>query len=141
MTAVLDTNVLFARQNRSDQYHESASAILSGIDHGELPAINIPDFVVAESMTLLSNKNGHRTAVAVLDRLIEGSQFNLQSTSTSDFNRTQAIFRRHSHLSFVDSLIVAYMRRNDITYLYSFDDDFDNIDGVTRLNAAVNPFE
>jgi predicted nucleic acid-binding protein len=141
MTAVLDTNVLFARQNRSDQYHESASAILSGIDHGELPAIHIPDFVVAESMNLLSNKNGHRTAVAVLDRLIEGSQFDLQSTPESDFNGAQAIFRQHSHLSFVDSLIVAYMRRSGIQYLYSFDDDFDEIEGVTRLNAAVNPFE
>lgn len=139
MTAVLDTNVLFARQNKNDQYHESANAILSGVDHGELPAIRIPDFVVAESMNLLSNKNGHRTAAAVLDRLLEGSQFSLQSTSKADFNSTQALFRRYSHLSFVDASIIAFMQREGIEYLYSFDDDFDTVEGITRLNTAVDP--
>ena len=32
------------------------------------------------------------------------------------------------------------MEREGIEYLYSFDDDFDSLDAVTRLNTADNPF-
>jgi len=32
------------------------------------------------------------------------------------------------------------MEREGIEYLYSFDDDFDALDAVTRLNTADNPF-
>lgn len=32
------------------------------------------------------------------------------------------------------------MLSNDIEYVYSFDDDFDAFDGITRLNTATDPF-
>ena len=32
------------------------------------------------------------------------------------------------------------MQREGIKYLYSFDDDFDAIDGVSRLETPNNPF-
>ena len=32
------------------------------------------------------------------------------------------------------------MQREDIEYIYSFDDDFDVFDDVTRLTTAANPF-
>jgi len=35
---------------------------------------------------------------------------------------------------------VAFMQSEGIEYIYSFDDDFDAVDGVTRLNTATNPF-
>jgi predicted nucleic acid-binding protein len=41
----------------------------------------------------------------------------------------------------VDSIIAAYMQSEDIEYIYSFDDDFDVFDDVTRLTTATNPFK
>ena len=35
---------------------------------------------------------------------------------------------------------VAFMRGADIEYIYSFDDDFDGVEGIERLNAPVNPY-
>jgi predicted nucleic acid-binding protein len=32
------------------------------------------------------------------------------------------------------------MDREGVEYLYSFDDDFDALDGVTRLETPENPF-
>ena len=32
------------------------------------------------------------------------------------------------------------MQRVDIEYLYAFDDDFDGVNGITRLATAENPF-
>jgi predicted nucleic acid-binding protein len=58
----------------------------------------------------------------------------------ADFNAAQALFRQYPALSFVDTTIAAYMKREEIEYLYSFDDDFDAVDGLTRLDIAANPF-
>ena len=35
-------------------------------------------------------------------------------------------------------IIVAYVKRTDIEYTYSFDDDFDRFDNITRLTTAVD---
>jgi len=35
----------------------------------------------------------------------------------------------------------SYMDRKDIEYLYSFDDDFDALSGITRLETPDNPFK
>lgn len=32
------------------------------------------------------------------------------------------------------------MTRQDVEYLFSFDDDFDAVEGLTRLETADNPF-
>lgn len=126
-------------QSASDQYHEQAREIVTAIDHGDLLDVHITDHVLAETLNVLTNKIDHRTATAVLDRLTEGTHFELHHSPNTDFNATQVLFRQHSHLSFVDASIVAHMRRNEIEYLYSFDDDFDGVDGVTRLNAPIDP--
>ena len=63
----------------------------------------------------------------------------LSEVSKVDFNASQAFFRRCGEISFVDSTIAAYMEREGIEYLYSFDDDFDVLDGVTRLETADSP--
>jgi hypothetical protein len=33
------------------------------------------------------------------------------------------------------------MQRQDLEYIYTFDDDFDHFDGITRLTSVSNPFE
>jgi predicted nucleic acid-binding protein len=33
------------------------------------------------------------------------------------------------------------MRRTGIEYLYSFDDDFDRVEWITRLDTATDPYE
>jgi len=77
----------------------------------------------------------------MLDRLIEGAHFEIVHAPKADFNAAQALFRRYGELSFVDSTIAAYMDREDIEYLYSFDDDFDAVTDLTRLETADNPFK
>jgi len=138
--ALLDTNVLFASASARDEYHDRAREIVRGIDHGELPEAIVTNYVVAETLNLSGEKLGADAANQMLDRLIEGAHFEIVHAPKSDFNAGQALFRRYSELSFVDSTIAAYMDREDIGYLYSFDDDFDAVEGLTRLETADNPF-
>lgn len=138
--AVVDTNVLFATSSARDEYHERARAIVRGIDHGDLPEVVVTDYVVAETLNLVGEKITPQTATDLLDRLIEGAHFDVRHTPQSDFKTGQALFRRYPDLSFVDATIAAFLQRTEIEYLYSFDDDFDSLDDVTRLTTADDPF-
>jgi predicted nucleic acid-binding protein len=139
--ALLDTNVLFASASSRDEYHDRAREIVRGIDHGDLPEVIITNYVVAETLNLSDEKLGADAANQILDRLIEGTHFEIVHAPKADFNAAQALFRRYGELSFVDSTIAAYMDREDVEYLYSFDDDFDAVTDLTRLETVDNPFE
>ena len=139
--ALLDTNVLFASASARDEYHDRARAIIRAIDHGELPEALVTNYVVAETLNLSGEKLGSDAANQLLDRLVEGAHFEIVHAPKPDFTAAQAQFRRYSELSFIDSTIAAYMQREDIEYLYSFDDDFDTLDWVTRLGTADDPFD
>lgn len=138
--ALLDTNVLFASASARDEYHSRAREIIRGVDHGTLPETVVTNYVVAETLNLTRERLGPETATDMLDRLIEGAHFEVTHAPQADFTAAQALFRRYSGLSFVDATLVAYMQRKDVDYLYSFDDGFDAVDGLTRLETAENPF-
>ncbi|QLH81388.1 type II toxin-antitoxin system VapC family toxin [Halosimplex pelagicum] len=138
--ALLDTNVLFASASARDEYHDRGREIVRAVDHGDLPETIVTNYIVAEVLNLTGERLGPETGNEMLDRLIEGAHFEVVHAPQSDFNAAQALYRRYSGLSFVDATLVAYMQRENIEYLYSFDDDFDEIDDVTRLETATSPF-
>ncbi|MFB6124786.1 MAG: type II toxin-antitoxin system VapC family toxin [Halanaeroarchaeum sp.] len=138
--ALLDTNLLFASASARDDYHDCSRKIIRGIDHGELPEAIVTNYVVAETLNLTGEKLNPDAAHQMLDRLIEGAHFEIVHAPKADFNAAQAIFRRYGELSFVDATIAAFMEREEIEYLYSFDDAFDALDNLTRLDTADNPF-
>jgi len=138
---VCDTTVLYAAGNQNAQRHERGFEIINGADGGELPVIRIPDAVLIETMNGLTRDVGHETAVTVLERLQVGSQFDLVREPRTVWDTGIDLFVQVERLALADALIVAGARHSGIEYLYSFDDDFDGLDGITRLNAAANPFD
>lgn len=138
--ALLDTNVLFASASARDDYHEPARAIVRGVDHGELPDALVTNYVVAETLNLTAEKLGPDIANGLLDRLREATHFDIVHATQSDFATAQLTFRRYPELSFVDATITAYAEREGVEALYSFDDDFDAIDSLTRLSTPDNPY-
>ena len=139
MTAILDTNVLFAAASARDRYHDRASAIVAGIDSSELPSALITDYVVAETMDLTRERLGSGVATDLLDRLTEGAQFEVVHTAQADFTAAKALFRTYSELSFVDATLAAYADRQGVDICYSFDDDLDVVSELTRLDTATDP--
>jgi predicted nucleic acid-binding protein len=138
--ALLDTNVLFASASARDEYHDEGLAIVRAVDHGELPEAVVTNYVVAETLNLVRKKLGPDTAKEMLDRLIEGAHFEVEHAPQADFNAAQALFRRYPELSYVDATIAAYMEREGVDYVYSFDEDFDAVDTITRLETPDNPY-
>lgn len=138
--ALLDTTVLFAAAYRRDGAHDDALAILTGCDDGSLPEAVVLDYVLAETLNGLLTHAGHDEAVDFLDRIEENSRFHVESAH-GIVAAGKALFRRHAPLSFVDACIVGYMQTEAVEYLYAFDDDFDAVEDVYRLDSATNPFD
>lgn len=91
-------------------------------------------------MNGLGRDVGHGTAVDFLHRLQEGSRFDVTREPGSVWSNGIAYFERHDRLSLADGLLVATARHHDLPHCYSFDDDFDGFDGITRLPTPENPF-
>ncbi|EMA64310.1 PIN domain-containing protein [Halorubrum lipolyticum] len=139
--ALVDTTVLFAAAYRPDSAHGAALPILRGTDDGSLPEAVILDYVLAETLNGLTTHAGHDAAVDLLDRIEENARFHVDSLTTDALAAAKALFRRHEPLSFVDACIVAYMQTEGLGYLYAFDNDFDAVADVYRLDTAVDPYD
>ncbi|SHG39423.1 type II toxin-antitoxin system VapC family toxin [Halobaculum gomorrense] len=138
--ALVDTSVLFAAAYRRDAAHEEGLAIVRGIDSGALPEGVVLEYVLAETLNGLATHAGHDPAVDFLDRLEENANFHIEPITGSVHASAKSMFRRHARLSFADAAVVAHMRTAGLGYLYAFDDDFDGIDDVYRLDSATDPY-
>lgn len=136
MTAVLDTNVLYGAIDESDAHHDGAREILLAVDGGSIGPVHVSDYVVAETLSLAHSRLGHEIAVELLDRLNDNSHIEVIHSPQQEYHGSIEVFREYQNLSFIDASIVAYMERAEIETLYSFDTDFDAVDGVQRAEAV-----
>jgi len=140
--AVVDANILIDYKDTSrDTRHERAERIIYGIDSGELPTGRVTNYVLLEALNWIHERQRHEIAVDLRKRLVASAGFELTHCAQKDFRRAVERFESDERLSFGDATIVAYMQRTGIEYLYSFDDDFDGIEAITRLDTADNPFQ
>lgn len=139
---VVDSNVLIDYKDTSaDGRHQRAEAVVYAIDAGDLPTSRITNYVLLEALNWIHERHRHDIAVDLCTRLSDSAGFELVHTAQTDFHRAVELFDRYDQLSFGDATIAAYMERAGIEYLYSFDDDFDALDHISRLERATNPFE
>ena len=137
--AVADSNVLIAYALSRDQNHDRGAEIVRGVDGRSLPDCVLTNYVLGEVLNYIHNRAGQDIALDTLERLDRSPGFSIDNCAQRDFLEGKKLFRKYDRLTFVDSITVAYIQREDIGCLYSFDDDFDGIDGVMRLDDAVTP--
>ena len=139
--AGIDSNVLIDYKDTSaDTRHERAEAIVHAIDSGDLPTARITNYVLLEALNWIHERQRHDIALDLHARLSDSAGFELVHSAQKDFTRAVELFETYEGLAFGDATIVAYMEREDVEYLYSFDDDFDAIPSITRLETPENPF-
>ena len=138
--AVVDTGVLIGMADADDEYHDTATEIVHEMDHGDLPTGRVTNYIVLETLNWIHNRKRHEKAVETYERLNQSAGFEVLHAAQKDFPSAVDLFQTYDGLSFGDATIAAYMQREGIEYLYSFDGDFDTLDGITRLETADNPF-
>lgn len=139
--AVLDSNILIDYKDTSAySRHERAEDIVYAIDSGDLPTVRVTNYILLESLNWIHERQRHDIAVDLRNRLSNSAGFELVHSAQKDFHRAVDLFETYEGLAFGDATLAAYMEREGIEYLYSFDDDFDVIEGITRLETPSNPF-
>jgi predicted nucleic acid-binding protein len=139
--ALVDTTVLFAAAYRWDGIHDAVLSVLKGIDDGTLPEAIVLDYVLAETLNSLTTHADHDAAVDLLDRIEENARFHIGSLTTDALATRKTIFHQHEPLSFVDACLVRYLQTKGLGYLYAFDDDFDAVGDVYRLDTATDLYD
>ena len=139
--AVIDTNILIDYKDTStDTRHKRAESIVYAIDRGDLPTTRVTNYVLLETLNWIHERQRHDIAVDLKMRFVESAGFELVQCASKDFHQAMKIFEEYNSLSFGDATIAAYMQRTGIEYLYLFDDDFNGVEGITRLETPNNPF-
>lgn len=137
---LVDANVVFGFRMPRDQWHDPATRIVEAMDDGQLPRGRVTNATLSEILSPIQKRAGHDQAVDTLEFLERSAGFRVRYLSQADFARGRVLFQQFEGVELPDAMAVAHMRRTGVEYVYSFDDDFDRFDGVTRLNVATNPF-
>jgi predicted nucleic acid-binding protein len=137
---VVDTGVLVGMVDTDDEHHDVAMEIVHRMDHGDLPTGRVTNYVVLETLNWIHSRQRHAKATETDERLKQSPGFEVVHAAQKEFRGAFDLFQTYDGLSFGDATIAAYMQRENIEYLYSFDDDFDAVNHVTRLETPENPF-
>lgn len=137
---VVDANVVYAERMERDQWHEEGTEIVRAMDRGDLPRGQITNYALPEILNPIQKRAGDDRAVETLTLLTKSGGFRIRYIAQEDFDRGCALFRRTSEVELPDLITVAYMRRVGLEFIYSFDEDFDRFDDITRLTTPDNPF-
>lgn len=138
--ALLDATVVIAFADTDDDDHDAGKRIVRGVDRGTLPRGVVTNDALLELLNYVHERMGQAMATDLLDRLVEGAHFLLPYNPKENYGVARSTFRQYETLSFGDAMQVAYMGGEGLEYIYSFDDDFDAVDGITRLATPDDPF-
>ena len=132
--AYIDTDVIIRLVTGDDPAKQAAAvALFERAEAGDV-RLKAPVTVIADAVYVLSSRrlyNLPRIDVqAILERILQVRHFEVESRAAL----TEALqVYASSNLDFGDAMIVASMRLDDLPDLYSYDRDFDGVEGVTRL--------
>jgi predicted nucleic acid-binding protein len=138
--ALVDATVTVAFADTDDEHHDRGSRIVRGIDHGSLATGVVTHEALVETLNYINERSGHTKAAQLLDLFEESAHYRLPPGSKTNVGRGRGIFRQYPELSLGDAMQVAFMRSEGLSYIYSFDNDFNRVEEITRINAPTNPF-
>jgi uncharacterized protein len=128
----LDTNVLL-RHLRQDhvQHSPAATALLLRIEQGELRA-RLSDIVIAEAVFTL--QRSYKVPKAQIAQTLLAI-INLPGVVVTNKRRYRDVFHRYLALNipFPDAYLTVQMEQTRSNQIYSFDDDFDRVPGIQRI--------
>jgi len=137
---ILDANVVLARFDAADVFHATATALTQRLDL-EGRRVVVLDCVANEVLSVLSRRLRERRREDEVPAALRALRAALPPEVGSAYSLLPSCFdevvedmvgsagRRNFH----DALIVVYARRNGIAHVASFDKDFDDVPGLTRV--------
>ena len=125
----IDSNYFIALANPKDSLHSEAMRIAPFLEGGDIEIV-LSDYIFLEVVTVISQRVGKRSALAMGRKLRSTPGITLIKIDAQTHNSAWKIFQEviHKNISFVDCSIIALMRDEDIYKLLTFDmDDFNKL--------------
>ncbi|SRR6266567_2622077 len=129
----IDTDVIIRFLTGDDPGKQAAAtALFEQVEQGLL-SVQTPDTVIADAVYVLSSPRLYHIARSAIQEMLAAlvrlPQFHVQ-------NRVSVLraldLYASTRLDFGDTLIIASMEQQGSHLLYSYDADFDHIEGITR---------
>jgi predicted nucleic acid-binding protein len=131
----VDSGFMIAAYRKRDVNHERARKTLALVLENDLLVMN--ELILAEIVTFFRRRDGYPDALRILEALKASPRITILLSDPSIFEETIRIFTTYdsklSGFSFADASVVATMKRISISFLLSYDSDFDSIKEITRL--------
>jgi predicted nucleic acid-binding protein len=140
---VVDSNFLVALLDAKDIWHSRAQEIESALPK-KAPRLFL-DIVVGESVSVIARRCEEQQRSGSFARIVTSLRAVLppsrilwiSSLMQSYYDDVLEMMTRHSgSLNFNDCLVALFMKRNTLTYLASFDRDFDSLTHIERISSA-----
>jgi predicted nucleic acid-binding protein len=132
----LDTNILLRYLTRDDEAKaEAALAILLRVERGEERVVTSPMVVFETVFTL---ERSYRVERSLIKDRVEAiiRMRGLQLASKQLYYRALELYVAHN-ISFADAFNAALLKTRGLSEIYSWDEDFDHMEGITRIDPVL----
>ena len=129
----IDRVVWIGAKLKRDQWHKKSVSIIRKFLDKEIERVYITDHIVLETVNFILRKGGFDAALEILDIFENHERIEVMNVNEIAFARAFIIFKKYPGLSITDATTVATMENLGISQIYTFDEGFDKIDWVERL--------
>ncbi|MBI5393537.1 type II toxin-antitoxin system VapC family toxin [Candidatus Woesearchaeota archaeon] len=133
MAVILDTSFIIALTLEEDSDHMRAVALNNQLKTGRFGTTFYTDYILNEALTLLRRKKVNEENIKQLANSLIMNKKQLLLSNDDIVQNAVAIFFQYKRLSFVDASSIAYARIYGMNKIYSFDTDFDGVEGIERI--------
>ena len=133
MEYFIDSGVWIAYFNRRDSFHQVALSIIPFVLEQKNTIVYISDYVIDEVVTYIRKKIGPKESIEAAVALLDSNLITVLYNDSQNVMATYHIFSMFPRLSFTDANNIAWMRKEQIPIIFSFDSGFDGIPHITRL--------
>jgi len=127
LTVFVDTGIFVALRNADDEFHTRSKELMKRALKGEFGRIYTSDYVIDEAITTALVRTGrHDLAVDIGEFIIKSPRITKLWTTKDVFVDAWEKFKKYKDkpLSFSDCVSLAFMKKNKIQQIMSFDSGF-----------------
>ena len=125
---LVDSNFFIALINEKDQYHKRAIELSKEIMYEDDKIV--PLLMLSEVVSSLSSRCGGKIAKIAYETIIDN--FTVYFPDERDIKENMNLDLKYNSLSLADCLAVYLMKEKEMVIIYSFDSDFDKVNGILR---------
>jgi len=129
----IDNVVWIGAKLKRDQWHRKSAPIIKKFLDKEIEKAYITDYIVLETVNFILRKGGFDAALETLNLFLYHERIEIVNIDEITFARASVIFKRYPGLSITDASTVAVMEDLGIAQIYTFDEGFDRIEWIGRL--------